>query len=115
MRRPGMGGKSSDPETRALWWNDRLPECHWSDKLWGHAIRSTEFVKLAEFDRVWDDPALADLIKMGASDWKAPNKMQGPTIEALRHSAAIGSRLANRSILLETKVGIPVFLPNDRD
>lgn len=94
------------------WWDDDLPECHFSDRIWGNAIRTAEF--LYHHDSTPRDRVLHGLMAIGIQDWKAPtNKRNAINAEAMRHSSAMVARIVRRLYTLEDRVsplGFPLML-----
>jgi len=83
------------------WWFNRLSECHFSDTIWGNAIRTVEYL---ESNRVLRDAILHGLIRMGVKDWSQPNRIQGIDMEIMRHSSSMAARLMKQLYLLEDRV-----------
>ena len=44
MRSPGTLTRATDVEATNKWHRDVLPECHYSDKIWGYAIRTSKYL-----------------------------------------------------------------------
>jgi hypothetical protein len=87
------------------WKNDRMDELYNDDALWAYMIRASEEIRLQDRERI-NDPVLRRLLAMGVYDWTQQDRSLNSTLPALRYSAAMGSRLLNRILEEEDKVGL---------
>jgi len=101
MRAPGPNLRAANLVELNTWWFDKLSECHFSDTIWGNAIRTVEYL---ESDSVPRDAILHGLIRMGVKDWSQPDRIQGTDMEIMRHSSSMAARLMKRLYLLEDRV-----------
>ena len=77
--------------------NDILGECHYNDRLWGFAIRTTETWRTSDRDQ-WRDPVLALLFRMGLFNWEGEDKLMNQAKQAICLGTATSVRIWNRVI-----------------
>ena len=74
------------------WRNDNLEECHFNDRLWGWTCREGEELRVRE-PGYFTDPVIYNLIRMGVHNWTGANHRGNQSMQAMRHSTIMGSRL----------------------
>src|ERR1700753_1154417 len=74
------------------WRKDTMMECHYDDRLWAYACRVAEEIRVTE-PGYFTDPVLSQLIRMGTYDWSGENDRSEPSMQAMRHSTVVASRL----------------------
>jgi len=87
--------------------NDILGECHYDDRLWGFAIRTTETWRTSDREQ-WRDPVLALLFRMGSFNWEGEDKLMNQVKQAIRLGTATSVRIWNRVVEIQEWVG-PIF------
>ena len=101
---PHNVGNENDPLVRrSRWLNDSFPGLLLPDQIWGEAIKAS---------RLWEewgptglvrDPVFCRLLQHGVWDNDESNRPT-PVVMAMRHSAALSSRLMLRALEQEEKV-----------
>ena len=101
---PHNVGNENDPLVRrSRWLNDSFPGLLLPDQIWGEAIKAS---------RLWEewgptglvrDPVFCRLLANGVWDSDELNRSAN-TVVAMRHSAALSSRLMLRALEQEEKV-----------
>ena len=93
-------------QKKSRWHNDNYPDLHDMDFLWASMVRchSGEIQRMNP-DRI-RDKVLWRLFRVGVFDLpKGDKKTPNPISPALWHSTAMASRLLNRCLRSEDKVG----------
>ena len=85
-----LPGSARFEESR--WRNDTLVECHYDDRLWAYTCRVAEELRVAE-PGYFTDPVLSQLVRMGVQDWSGENERSEASVQAMRHSTIVASRL----------------------
>ena len=62
-------------------------QCHYNDRLWGYAIRTTETWRTSDRE-TWRDPILALLFRMGSFNWESEDKLMNQAKQAIRLGTA---------------------------
>jgi hypothetical protein len=101
MSVPGPLSQQADIEAIPRWWGDVLPGAHYSDRIWGNAIRSAELLESG----VGRDRVLHGLMTMGVVDWSKPNEIGSHHQEVMCHGTAMAVRITKRLYTLEDRVG----------
>ena len=97
-------GNENDPMVRqSRWLNDSFPGLLLSDQIWGEAIKvSRLWEEWSPTGLVWD-PVFCQLLHNGVWDSHKSGR-PGAEVTAMRHSAALSSRLMLHAIEQEEKV-----------
>ena len=67
-------------------------ECHYDDRLWAYTCWVAEEMRVAE-PGYFTDPVLSQLVRMGTQDWSSENERSEASVQAMRHSTVVASRL----------------------
>ena len=101
MRSPGPLTRATDVEATNKWHRDVLPECHYSDKIWGYAVRTSEYLRGVPAPR---DFVLHRMMEIGVEDWDSPNRIRAEDQEVLRLATSMIARVTEKIYLLEDRV-----------
>ena len=101
---PHNAGNENDPMVRrSRWLNDSFPGLLLPDQIWGEAIKASRLWEEWSPTGLVRDPAFCRLLHNGVWDSRESGR-PAAEVMAMRHSAALSSRLMLRALEQEEKV-----------
>ena len=86
-----------------------MDDCHFDDAIWGYTVRA--FDDWQNWDpSQWNDPVFDNLVIMGSWDWIRENHRFQQSIQSMRFTLVLGSRLKMELMRLEDLVRLPSLL-----
>ncbi len=84
--------------------HDTFSELHNDDRLWAYVIRVSESWRNRDSDR-WNDSVMSCLFRM-MFDWEGDDRRSGPSIQSMRYSLVLASRVWDRLLVQEELVSL---------